>query len=138
MKFTTWSYRFAEEILNGKLAVKREIEDTIRSVNISKDHLTRPALNEAFRKEFEAKGWETEVRLFNEPEEPLAKIDYLKERVGVEVSFAHSSFIGIDLLKLQTLRNLPSGSISFEKVRRYLPHFRSAVQVPIWVVGLEG
>ena len=159
MKFTTWSYRFAEEILNGKLAVKREIEDIIRSVNISKDHLTRPALNEAFRKEFEAKGWETEVRLFNEPEEPLAKIDYLKERVGVEVSFAHSSFIGIDLLKLQTLsysnldkidvgvyvvatgnflRNLPSGSISFEKVCRYLPHFRSAVQVPIWVVGLEG
>jgi hypothetical protein len=29
------------------------------------------------------------------------------------------------------------GSLTFEKVCRYLPHFRSAIQVPIFVYGLE-
>ena len=28
-------------------------------------------------------------------------MDFLKERVGVEVEFGHSSFLGIDLLKIQ-------------------------------------
>ncbi|MAG37362.1 MAG: restriction endonuclease, partial [Dehalococcoidia bacterium] len=29
------------------------------------------------------------------------------------------------------------GSLTYEKVVRYLPHFRSAIQVPIYVVGLD-
>lgn len=29
------------------------------------------------------------------------------------------------------------GSLTFEKVLRYLPHFKSAIQVPIYVVGLD-
>ena len=28
-------------------------------------------------------------------------MDFLKDRIGVEVGFGHSSFIGIDLLKFQ-------------------------------------
>ena len=28
-------------------------------------------------------------------------MDFLKERVGIEVGFGHASFIGIDLLKFQ-------------------------------------
>lgn len=27
------------------------------------------------------------------------------------------------------------GSLSFEKVKRYLPHLKSAIQVPIYVIG---
>jgi hypothetical protein len=89
----------------------------------------------------------------------------LKGRIGIEVEFGHSSFIGIDLLKFQTLSysNLDridvgvyivstiglskrlcslykqkwEGSLTFGKVCRYLPHFRSAIQVPIFVYGLE-
>jgi Restriction endonuclease BglII len=33
--------------------------------------------------------------------DPSAKMDFLKDRVGVEVEFGHSSFLGIDLLKFQ-------------------------------------
>lgn len=94
-----------------------------------------------------------------------AKIDYLKNRVGIEVAFSHSSFIGIDLLKFQILSysNLDridvgvyitvtkeykkklereynkkwQGSVTFEKVCKYLPHFRSAIQVPVFVYGIE-
>jgi hypothetical protein len=28
-------------------------------------------------------------------------MDFLKERIGIEVGFGHASFIGIDLLKFQ-------------------------------------
>jgi hypothetical protein len=36
-----------------------------------------------------------ELKLFSK------KLDFLKERIGIEVGFTHSSFIGIDLLKFQ-------------------------------------
>ena len=89
----------------------------------------------------------------------------MKDRIGVEVGFGHASFIGIDLLKFQvasysgldridlgvyivttsrfqkSLRNdcqqKWEGSLTFEKVVRYLPHFRSAIQVPIYVMGID-
>lgn len=83
----------------------------------------------------------------------------------MEVQFSHSSFIGIDLLKFQVasyssldtidfgvyitttkafqkhLQNAYGlkweGSLTFEKVTRYLPHIRSAIQVPIYVIGID-
>jgi len=100
-----------------------------------------------------------ELKLFSK------KFDFLKERIGIEVGFTHSSFIGIDLLKFQvvsyssldkidvgvyivTTRNIQKkmkkkfnqnweGSLTFEKVRRYLPHFKSDIQVPIYVIGID-
>jgi hypothetical protein len=96
--------------------------------------------------------------------EPLARMDFLKDRVGVEVGFGHASFIGIDLLKFQcssyseldkidmgvyvvTTRAFQKrmreheqnweGSLTFEKVQRYLPFFKSAIQVPIYVAGID-
>jgi hypothetical protein len=158
VRFRTWSYRFAEEVLNSKLTLKKEIENIIKSISFSPTEISRPKLNAAFKKAFLSKGWKGEERIFEEPREPLAKIDFIKERVGVEVAFSHSSFLGIDMLKFQTLSysNLNridigiyiivtkgfhkkkfEGSITFEKVVKYLPHFRSAIQVPIYVYGLE-
>ena len=89
----------------------------------------------------------------------------MKSRAGIEVEFSHASFIGIDLLKMQIasysgldkidigvyvvttrdfLRRMKNdfkrnweGSLSFEKVTRYLPHFKSAIQVPIFVYGID-
>jgi hypothetical protein len=29
------------------------------------------------------------------------------------------------------------GSLSFEKVTTYLPHFKSAIQIPIYVLGID-
>ena len=93
------------------------------------------------------------------------KFDFLKDRIGVEVQFGHSSFIGIDLLKFQvaSFSNLDTidfgvyitttsafqkemktkyglkweGSLTFEKVVRYLPYIRSAIQVPVYVIGID-
>jgi len=163
MRFKTFSYRFAEQVLNSKLATKKEIEDIISTINLG--GYSRPKLNDIFRKEFIERGWEEQPRIFETFTDIAAKIDYLKNRVGVEVAFSHSSFIGIDLLKFQILSysNLDKvdvgvyitvtkeykkklereynkkwqGSVTFEKVCRYLPHFRSAIQVPVFVYGIE-
>jgi len=160
-----FSFRFAEQVLNSKLALKQEIEDILLNPGMELHSLNRPHFNKILEKLFVQKGWETQPKVFNENQDPSAKFDFLKERIGVEVGFTHSSFIGIDLLKFQvasyssldkidvgvyivTTRNFQKrmkkefkqnweGSLTFEKVKRYLPYFKSAIQVPIYVIGLD-
>ncbi len=157
MHFEKYSYRFAEEVLNGKLVTRQELESIIQSIEVPAAEMSRPHLNEAFDKAFVAHGWESQHKVFPTAEGPRLTIDFLKNRVGVEVAFSHHSFIGIDLLKFQILsysgldkidvgvhivatqRFFPKkwkGSQSFERVKQYLPHFRHAIQVPVWVIGL--
>lgn len=165
IRLETLSYRFAEQVLNSKLAIKREIEEILLDPNIPIPELSRPNFNAVLKKLFVNKGWQSQPSVFPEAQDPSAKMDFLKERVGVEVAFGHSSFLGIDLLKFQiasyasldridvgiyivTTRNFQrimtktyeqnwNGSLTFEKVSRYLPHFKSAIQVPVFVVGVD-
>jgi len=165
MRIKRFSYRFAEQVLNSKLALKQEIENIITSLNPGLSSLSRPKFNQILKDEFLAKGWESQPPVFNEPGDPTAKMDFLKDRVGVEVEFGHASFIGIDLLKFQicsysgldkidvgvyvvTTRDFQKqmgiqygqnwkASLKFEKVIRYLPHLKSAIQVPVYVMGIE-
>lgn len=151
--------------MNSKFSTKKEIETIIESVNLKPEELSRPKLNNAFREEFLKRKWEEQPQIFNEVKERFVRIDFLKDRVGVEIAFSHESFIGTDLLKFQTLsysylnkidlgvyvavtkdfrrklikqyKQKWTGSSTFEKVCKYLPHFRSAIQVPIFVIGLE-
>jgi len=160
-----YSFRIAEQVLNSKLALKQEIEDVLLDPSIELQSLNRPHFNKVLENLFTQKDWETQPKVFNENQDPSAKFDFLKERIGVEVGFTHSSFIGIDLLKFQvasyssldkigvgvyivTTRNFQKrmkkefnqnreGSLTFEKAKRYLPHFKSAIQVPIYVIGLD-
>ena len=165
MRYITFSYRFAEEVLNSKLALKQEIHNILVALNPDLSSLTRPQFNRLLRREFVANGWQDQPLVFNEPSDPAARMDFLKDRVGIEVGFGHSSFIGIDLLKFQvcsysgldkidvgvyivTTRNFQKlikrdygiswgASLTFEKIVKYLPHFKSAVQVPVYVIGME-
>jgi hypothetical protein len=154
MRYKTWSFRFAEEILNSKLSIKNELIDIVNNVNLSPKDFSRPNLNKEFEKEFLKRGWKSQEKV---SDELGARIDFIKEKVGVEVAFVHSSFLGIDLLKFQTMSFSDTidvgiyivmtdklrekydlkGSIGFNKVQKYLPHFKSAIQVPIFVIGLE-
>ena len=116
--------------------------------------MSRPNFNKVLDDLFVEKNWESQPAVFDEKGDPSAKMDFLKERIGVEVGFTHSSFIGIDLLKFQvasysgldkidvgvyivTTRSFQKkmkieyeqnweGSLTYEKVVRYLPHFKSA------------
>jgi len=165
LRLQRFSYRFAEQVLNSKLVIKQEIEDLLAHPSIDISTLSRPQFNEVLKDLFVDKGWNSQPPVFDEPGDPSAKMDFLKERIGIEVAFGHASFIGIDLLKFQvasysgldkidagvyvvTTRNFQrtmkqkhnqnwEGSLTFEKVTRYLPHFKSAVQVPIYVLGID-
>jgi hypothetical protein len=164
MNFRTYSFRFAEQVLNSKLAIKQEIEGILQDPKIIEKELSRPHFNELLKQLFTEKGWQSEAPVFELDEDPSARMDFLKERIGIEVGFGHASFIGIDLLKFQVssysgLDKIDigiyilttsefqkrmkkdynqnwEGSLTFEKVKRYLPHFKSAIQVPVWVIGL--
>jgi hypothetical protein len=165
LRLQRFPYRFAEQVLNSKLTLKQEIENILTDPKIDVASLSRPHFNEILKEEFIKKGWESQPPVFNEPNDPSAKMDFLKERIGVEVGFGHGSFIGIDLLKFQvasysgldkidvgvyivTTSNFQKkmreiygksweGSLSYEKVVRYLPHFKSAIQLPIYVIGID-
>ena len=127
--------------------------------------MSRPKFNSLLDEEFVSKGWTSQPPVFDEPKDPAAKMDFLKDRIGIEVGFGHPSFIGIDLLKFQvssysgldkidvgvyvvTTRSFQKkmkteygqnwqGSLSFNKVVRYLPHFKNAIQLPIYVIGID-
>ena len=165
LRLQTFSYRFAEQVLNSRLSIKQEIESILNHSSIKIPELTRPKFNEILDNLFKNQGWECQPTVFDEPRDPSAKLDFLKDRIGVEVEFGHSSFIGIDLLKFQvasysgldkidvgvyivTTKSFQKrmrsevglkweGSLTFEKVTRYLPHFKSAIQVPIYVIGID-
>jgi hypothetical protein len=165
IRLQTYSFRFAEQVLNSKLAIKQEIESALTDPRIDISSLSRPRFNKVLDELYLEKGWERQPAVFDEPGDPSAKMDFLKERVGIEVEFGHASFIGIDLLKFQVasysglnkidlgvyvvttkefqrvmqnkFKQNWDGSLPYEKVTRYLPHFKSAIQVPIFVIGLD-
>lgn len=164
LTFQTYSYRFAEEVLNSKFSIKKEIENTIANLTFDVATLSRPQFNLLLRTSFIPLGWEDQPYVFGDRNDPGARMDFLKEKVGIEVEFGHASFLGIDLLKFQvssfsgqdridvgvyivTTRDFQNkmrgygnnwdGSLTFEKVVRYLPHLKSAIQVPIYVVGIN-
>jgi hypothetical protein len=160
-----YSYRFAEQVLNSKLAIKQEVETLLTDSSIAVEGLSRPTFNRILRNLFIARGWQPQPYVFEEDADTAARMDFSKERVGIEVGFGHASFIGIDLLKFQvssysalnridvgiyvvTTRHFQralktefkqnwEGSLTFEKVVKYLPHFKSAIQVPIYVLGID-
>ena len=165
IKLRTYSYRFAEQVLNSRLAIKQEIENVLTDASIDTATLSRPIFNKVLDDLFAEVGWQTQPPVFDEPGDPSAKMDFLKDRVGIEVAFGHASFIGIDLLKFQVssysgldkidvgvyitttkafqkrqIREHSQnweGSLNYEKVVKYLPHFKSAIQVPIYVIGID-
>ena len=165
LRLLKYSFRFAEQVLNSKLSLKQEIEEVLLNPSIKLEELSRPKFNKILEDLFIAKGWTSQPQVFEDEDHLGAKMDFLKERIGIEVGFGHASFIGIDLLKFQVssyssldkidvgvyivttkdfqkkmkeeFKNNWEGSLTFEKVKKYLPHFKSAIQVPILVFGID-
>lgn len=163
--FETFSYRFAEQVLNNRVYIKLEIESILFAFQIILSELSRPKFNKILEKLLVEKGWEKQPSVYDKPANPLANMDFIKDRIGIEVALGHPSFIGLDLLKFQVsscsgLDKIDVGiyivatknfqktmreefglnwmcSLSYERVRNYLPHFKNAIQVPIFVIGLD-
>ena len=165
IRLRKYSYRFAEQVFNGKISLKNEVEDILYTSTNDLSILSRPKFNSILKDSFVMHKWTSQPAVFDETVDAYAKFDFLKDRVGVEVQFGHSSFIGIDLLKFQvaSYSNLDTidfgiyitttlafqkklietyglkweGSLNFEKVVKYLPYIRSAIQVPIYIIGID-
>ena len=80
IRLERFSYRFAEQVLNSKLAIKQEIESILTSEAIDLATLSRPAFNKVLRESFVAKGWKDQPYVFSEEDDPTAKMDFMKER----------------------------------------------------------
>lgn len=158
------SFRFAEELFNSRLAQKSEIEQILYTSTLDFSKLNRKELNRILNDLFLEQGWEVQPRVSPDMK-AYSKFDFQKDRIAVEVQFGHSSFLGTDLLKFQmaSYSNLDlidfgvyitatkamqkyltrqyghnwEGSLTFEKVEKYLPYFKSAIQVPIYVIGID-
>lgn len=165
LRLRTYSYRFGEPVMHSKLALKDEIESIVADPSIDISTLSRPAFRQMLTTAFAQHGWALQTRSPEDIDDPAALVGFIKDRAGAEIEFGHPYFIGMDLLKLQ-LASSPvhdhidvgvylvttvafqrhveelhghkwRGSISFERVVRYLPHFRSAISVPIYVLGID-
>ena len=87
LHFKTFSYRFAEQVLNSKLAIKEEILSVITDPAIDVTILSRPYFIKVLKDSFTKKGWQDRPSVFDDEDDPAAKMDFLKERVGIEVGF---------------------------------------------------
>ena len=90
IRLQTFSYRFAEQLLNSKLALKQEIEGILRNSSKNLASLSRPNFNKLLDDKFTEKGWESQPSVFDEAGDPSAKMDFMKERLGIEVGFGHA------------------------------------------------
>ena len=56
-----FSYRFAKEVLNSKLAIEEEIESILKSPDIDIHSLGRRNFNKILREKFVSKNWQEQI-----------------------------------------------------------------------------
>ncbi|MDR3749670.1 MAG: BglII/BstYI family type II restriction endonuclease [Acidobacteriota bacterium] len=90
LRLQKFSYRFAEQVPNSKLALKDEIDRLLLEPVPSQSCLSRPGMNKLLDERFCANGWTKQPAVFDAPDDPGARMDFLKERIGIEVGFGHA------------------------------------------------
>ena len=153
-----YAYRCANAIMNARLATKTEVEDIVDACTRSLNAFSRPALNAAFGAAFLQQGWRRQPVVGQR-----LRLDFLKDRVGVEVAFTHASFMGGDFLKFEIAANANlidvavyiattralqrlvtqqvghcwGRSASYDRAVELLPSIQSAIHIPIFVIGID-
>ncbi|AQS58886.1 BglII/BstYI family type II restriction endonuclease [Desulforamulus ferrireducens] len=158
------SYRSASEFLDDT-ALRNEINQILLHPDTDLSSLSRVQFNHILMNRFKESGWQSYPSLFHEPVNPFAKIELIKEDIGLEIGFRHASHIGHNLLKFQlsaahnsdtikvgifvvTTTNFQkqmkmqfnqnwSGSMNYEKVERYLRNFKRTFVMPICLIGID-
>ncbi|RYD05086.1 hypothetical protein N752_10970 [Desulforamulus aquiferis] len=98
------SYRLANQIINPSTI--EDIEELLTDNSIDMHSLSRSNFNDFLRNIFIDKGWQNNPSSFNEIINPFAKLEYIKDNVGLEVGFRHTSLIGYNLIKFQLSPNI--------------------------------
>lgn len=165
LQLQTKSYRDADQFLDKVPHLWEELTSVLLNPDIELPLLSRSHYNQSLREAFVKSGWQNNPSLFHEPVNPLAKIELRKATLGLEIGFRHTSHTGHNLLKFQlssqnnsdkidvgifvvTTLNFQKaikqyyshnwvGAMSFEKVDRYLRHFTTVIQIPIYLIGID-
>ena len=188
MQFDKFSFRLAEEILSQRPSWS-ELEQVIKDIepeDIVKFHESivsektarykvgpakgpagaQSALNRLFKDRLVTRRWKAEPILFPESEEGLGewKMDFLKDRIGVEITFNHAEAIawtftrvtlagestevidgsridtGVIVYASQSLKRwgkMDSAVGTFERARLWLQKMRPVMPIPILLIGLK-
>ena len=64
LRLEKFSYRFAEQVLNSRLAIKQELEDILTHPSIDIPKLSRPEFNKVLRSLFIEKSWQDQPSVF--------------------------------------------------------------------------
>jgi len=155
MRYDKYSYRFAEEILNSKLELKKEIEDIIRQIDAKTFQGNEDKPHDIIKRAFINKGWSEEEII---SEKIKMKHDLFKQRIAIEIETSHIVHTYKDYLKFLLSFNedkidvgilivysdsyvkkyrLGSDKPKLSKVKKDLNLLRTVVPVPIYVIGLE-
>jgi hypothetical protein len=180
VEFSTHDFRHAREILENRdswseleLAARSITRDDILHVHgaFEGEGKRSPAggqtaINRLFRDRLAPSGWIEEPRLFPANEEALRKwkMDFIKARIGVEVSFNHAEAVpwtftrlniagesdkvlsehridvGVAFFATETLKRwarMDSAVGTFELAKAWLEMMRPIMPIPILVVGLS-
>ncbi|GAB6181440.1 hypothetical protein JCM14036_27590 [Desulfotomaculum defluvii] len=156
-------YRSAQEIIT--LDIVEELDNLLLEPTIDIASLSRSHYNHLLRQIFKNNGWQNNASLFHEPINPFDKIELRKNHIGLEIGFRHASLTGHNLLKFQlsplhnsdkidlgifvvTTQNFQkqmkrafgqnwTGAMTFEKTDRYLRNFKTTIQIPILLIGID-
>lgn len=157
VEFETLSYRHAEEILNSKVTIRREIEKAIAGVKPTMVSQGADNLTKRLQQAFIGLGWQDEFPVTDKQTHEQF-FDFFKDRVAIEIEFSRYEFIYRDYFRFLSAYNEdkidvgilithsasglsrvkhPSGAPSLVRVTEDLAWLRPVVTVPIWVVALK-
>ncbi len=71
LRLEKYSFQFAEQVLNSKLALKQEVESILQDRNINISNLSRPKFNEILKELFIAKNWSNQPHVFDDEYDPI-------------------------------------------------------------------
>lgn len=160
VNYSTHSYRHAEIILNSKYAVKKEIETTLRNLEVEhgekKTSKSKVLPHDLIQQSFVENGWNGEQLV---TEDTIRKhfFDLYKEKVAIEIEFARNEFLYrdyfrfllaynkgiIDVGVIITLDPKAKELYKYQSVRPDIEYAKDDFQwlmpvlgVPIWVIGI--
>lgn len=157
VQFEALSYRHADEILNSKLSIRKEIVSSIEKVNEAKVEKGSEGLAAKITEAFSTFNWKTEEPV-SESQAHQQFFDLFKERVAIEIEFSRYEFIYRDYFRFLSAYNAdkidvgvliinadpkagrvkhPAVAPSLARIKDDLAWLRPTLTVPLWIVALK-
>jgi len=160
MRFKVKPYRLADVILKKHGREHAEIITCLEDLSPAEGQRNRPEMSKLFKELFSLRRWNNGIEVFDQHDIATGKIDFMKGRIAIQVSFNHYLRIGTELLRFEAMSysdqnridvgvyvtitealvkkwaNGFAGSITHEKACSYYEHFKNAITVPVLFIGL--